>query len=575
MRQILSVLFTIILWALPAAGQERAWLQVEAQPTLREARERARVYAAAFPDVNGFRLNTGWYAIALGPYTPETAAIRLRDLRRDRLIPGDSYISDGANFIRRFWPVGVDSLAITPTRPTANPEPPAPDATTTVLPRETPAEARRNERRLSAAERDLLQKALRWEGFYQGAIDGDFGPGTRGAMRDWQAANGHEATGILTTRQRSDLIEGYRADFAALGLGTVDDAEAGIRITMPTKMVEFARYVPPFAHYDNTAGNGVRVLLISQQGDETTLSGLYDIMQTLEIVPMTGARERDRNSFVLTGQNARLHSYTYAALRDGRIKGFTLTWEPADARRMNKVAEIMRDSFTPYGDKVLDESLGNATAGQGVDLMAGLDIRRPQMSRSGFYVDAAGTVLTTAEILNQCRRITIGNEVEARIGARDDALGLAVLRPAQTLAPIAHAAFRTDPPRLQSEVAVAGFPYGPALSMPVLTYGTLNALRGLNGEAALNRLSMATLPGDAGGPVFDANGAVLGILLADPEGARRLPDNVDLAASVPAIAELLSANGVEMTAADRAGKMAPEDLTELAANLTVMVNCWN
>ena len=39
-------------------------------------------------------------------------------------------------------------------------------------------------------------------------------------------------------------------------------------------------------------GSGVRVLLISQSGDQGTLFGLYDIMQTLEIVPMEGPRDR-------------------------------------------------------------------------------------------------------------------------------------------------------------------------------------------------------------------------------------------------------------------------------------------
>ncbi len=566
----------------PATAQQRAWVQIEAQPTLREAQGRARSYAVELPDVNGFRMTTGWYAIALGPYTPEMAEIRLRSLRRDRLIPGDSYIVDGGNFLRQFWPIGANSLTAAPATPEAAPEAapgiaaadPEGAAEMPIL-RETPAEARRNERGLSAAQRDLVQKALQWTGFYDGAIDGDFGPGTRAAMRDWQAANSYEITGILTTRQRADLVDGYRADLAALGLETVDDTAAGIRITMPTKMVEFARYAPPFVHYDNTAGNGVRVLLISQRGDQATLSGLYDIMQTLEIVPIQGARDRDSDSFVLTGQNAQLHSYTYAALRDGRIKGFTLTWDPADARRMNRVAQIMRDSFTPYGTQVLDDSLGSAGAGQSVDLLAGLNIRRPEMSRSGFYVDGTGTVLTTAEILNQCQRITIGESQDARAAARDEALGLAILRPVQTLAPVAHAAFRTSEPRLQSEVAVAGFPYGPALTMPVLTYGKLAALRGLNGETALNRLSMTTLPGDAGGPVFDASGAVMGALLADPDGPRQLPEDVGLAASVPAIATFLSANGIEMTAADPAGTMAPEDLTELAADLTVRVSCWN
>ena len=46
-----------------------------------------------------------------------------------------------------------------------------------------------------------------------------------------------------------------------------------------------------------------------------TLFGLYDIMQTLEIVPLEGERERKAGAFVLTGKNAKLQSYTQVQLR--------------------------------------------------------------------------------------------------------------------------------------------------------------------------------------------------------------------------------------------------------------------
>ena len=58
--------------------------------------------------------------------------------------------------------------------------------------------------------------------------------------------------------------------------------------------MQFDHYEPPFVHYGERGGSGVRVLLISQPGDQSTLFGLYDILQTLEIVPLDGERERGR-----------------------------------------------------------------------------------------------------------------------------------------------------------------------------------------------------------------------------------------------------------------------------------------
>jgi S1-C subfamily serine protease len=242
---------------------------------------------------------------------------------------------------------------------------------------------------------------------------------------------------------------------------------------------------------------------------------------------------------------------------------------------MTRAAQMMRDSFQPLPGMVLPDLAGDAGAEQRVDLLAGLEIRSPAVARTGFYVDEKGTVLTTTDVLEQCTRLTIGDEYEAEVAARDDALGLALLRPRQGLAPLAHAAFQTATPRLKTDVAVAGFSYGGVLEQPVLTYGTLADLRGLNGEDNLQRLSLEALPGDAGGPVFDATGAVMGVLLARAGGNRQLPQDVSFAAAVPAVADFLSANGVEAAAAEDAPQIAPEMLAVKAADMTVLVSCWN
>jgi hypothetical protein len=45
-----------------------------------------------------------------------------------------------------------------------------------VIQEETPAEARQSEAQLTREERDALQIAMQYFGFYQGGIDGAFGP---------------------------------------------------------------------------------------------------------------------------------------------------------------------------------------------------------------------------------------------------------------------------------------------------------------------------------------------------------------------------------------------------------------
>jgi S1-C subfamily serine protease len=353
----------------------------------------------------------------------------------------------------------------------------------------------------------------------------------------------------------------------------VQDARAGIAMMLPLGVVAFDRIEPPFVHYEASSDLDARVLLISQDGDRDTLFGLYDIMQTLAIVPLDGPRERREDGFTLIGQGGDFVSHTEVSLRDGQIKGFTLLWPAGDEERRMRLLSEMQRSFTRL-DGVLRFTEGGETA-QRIDLVSGLEVRKPKLTRSGFYVDTTGTVVTTADVVAGCGRITLDNAVEARVLGTDAGLGIAVLRPEVALMPGATAAFQTMTPRLQAEIAVAGFSYGGILSAPTLTFGRLAALEGLNGEADLKRLELDALPGDMGGPVFDAGGAVIGMLRAPDLGGRQLPQDVSFSVDGRAIRAVLDRLGVASSSATGEATLDPVGLTRRASTMTVLVGCWD
>ncbi len=565
MVRAIVIAFGAIIWVSAAVAQELGWVQIEARPTEAQAVERAQDYALRLANVNGFALPSGWYAIALGPYDRFTAEQELRRLRLDGAVPSDSFISDGRGFGRRIF---GDGLVVMPEQVAV------PPAQTLVPAEESLTDSRDAERLLTPDERAEIQEALLWEGFYASTIDGAFGPGTRQAMSDWQFARGYEPTGVLSTEQRRELLNGYREVLASLGMTRVFDQAAGIEIELPMSLVAFSHYEAPFAHYDPMDGSGVRVLLISQSGDEGTFAGLYDIMQTLEIIPIEGPRERTRTSFTISGANAEIVSATYAELVNGAIKGFTLVWPAGDEKRRTRALEAMRASFTPTAAVLPDLPVTDAE--QGADLLSGLRIRTPERMRSGFFVSPDGRVVTSAEAVASCGRVTLGDNVDARVLATDDGLGVALLSPTVSLVPIGFARLQSATPPLQSDVAVAGFPYGDALSQPTLTYGRLTDLRGLAGEEQVRRLALSAEAGDTGGPVFDGTGSVLGVLLpGDMDGQRQLPPDVSFATNAAALATFLSENGVNPAASDAMAQVAPEDIAALAADMTVRVSCWN
>ncbi|WP_158964382.1 serine protease [Chachezhania sediminis] len=558
-----------------------AWIQIESLPSLTLGQTRAQDYARTLADVNGFDLGNGWYGILLGPYRPDEAVRRLQEYLNTGRVPRDSYLTAAGALGQRFWPVSqalpgtlapVDDAAATtqqtPAQPRAQPAP------QTTLPEETRAEALRGERLLTAEERMDLQRALHAEGVYNAGIDGAFGPGTRGAMRDWQFLRGYDGTGILTTRQRAELMEAYNAPLNSVGMERVADLDAGIAIQMPLGAVEFGYHEAPFSHYDATGSvPGAQVVLISQKGDRASLYGLYDILQTLEAVPAQGPRDRSRDAFTIEGRNARIVSFTEVTLENGEIKGFMLVWPAGDEARRERVLAEMRGSFERLPG-TLDPAAG-ADREQRVNLVSGLEIRRPKHSRSGVFVDRTGAVMTTAEAVAQCGRITLDERFPARIIAQDNDLGLAILRPEQALAPMNVAEFDIAPPRLRGDVAVSGYSFGGVLGAPSLTFGTVADVRGPTGSNELLRLDLQTRDGDAGGPVLDLTGAVVGIVLAKSD-ARRLPENVSLAVNAQTVTRILGQAGLSAQRPAVGQENLPSDLlARKAIGMTALVGCWD
>ena len=599
MRQ-LALLLTFWLALLPgaAAAQQPVWLQVEARPTLAEAEARARAYAGTFGNVAGFRLASGWYAIALGPYAPEEAASRLADLRAGNLVPRDSFLARGEAYGAPFLlpgeaPVGSADEPSAPVDPFAPLTPGTGDASapgsgdiaaadpaasdpspTLAQPDETEDEARASEAALGDTERMDLQSALRSFGFYDGAIDGAVGPGTRDAMAAWQADNGYFASGILTSAERRALLGARDKVAAELDLQTVTDEEAGIRIDLPRALVRFQDYQPPFVHYAEADGSGVRAVLISEPGTEATLATLYDRLQTLEAMPRTGPRRLDGTRFRIEGTGAATSAYAQAEAKDGAVKGFMLIWDRGNADKAGRALTAMQRSFASIGPRALDPGLVALSDAQRRNLMAGMEVRRPALSRSGFFVDGAGAVLTTVQVLDDCRRITLDRDHEADVTFRDDAMGVALLTPKTPLAPAAVAEF-SDAVRIGAAVSLAGYSYADVLPSAAITRGAVEDVTGLSGEAGLNRLSVEALPGDAGGPVLDADGGVMGMLLPhDADAARTLPAGVSFVATAASLKARLEQAGIVARDAASAAPLPPDGMTKRAAALTVLVSCW-
>ena len=123
---------------------------------------------------------------------------------------------------------------------------------------------------------------------------------------------------------------------------------------------------------------------------------------------------------------------------------------------------------------------------------------------------------------------------------------------------------------------VSGYSYEDQLPLPTLTIG-----RYLSNAADLEQtgriaLNISARPGDAGAPVYDARGGVLGMILPDlPLTQAQLPSqNIRLAARSDLIAGFLRGLGINTPISDVVLAQDIEDIAQKAQGMVVLVSCW-
>jgi peptidoglycan hydrolase-like protein with peptidoglycan-binding domain len=573
-------LLILVFTPLMAAAQDR-WVQIEAQPSLLEAEARARDYSSRLNDVQAFSIGSGWYAITLGPYSDDEATSALRTLLNNGAVPDDSFVSTGANYRQKIWPTGLSNdVTILPpatTEQSTEVAQTAPETTPVVeeAPRvepsdETPRQAGASEAALSHEDRQMLQAMLQWAGYYNSTIDGAFGRGTRASMAEWQSDNGFEPTGILTTLQRQVLAEQYNAVLSDLGLETVTDDKAGISIDLPLAAIAFDTYAAPLVHYTSTTGGKEHVFLISQAGDRDDLAALFEVLQTLSILPRNAQADLTNTGFEISGPITGAQTYVTARLTNGEIKGYGIVWPDGNTEQTTRLLSRLNDSFK-IRSGTLPADMAQDVTGD-FDYAFGLEIRRPLMMRSGVYVANNGTIVTAAEGLDMCTSFVIEGDIDADL-VEPNANGLAILQPASDIAPPATARLSPTGAAVGQAVYLASYPYGGRLSAPTITGGVVEDLRGLDNDAAKLRLTMPAQSNDIGGPVFDQFGNLQAILVSPNASGRILPNDAQVALNLIRLAENGASLGIQ------AGTNTNDALTEeaLVAALSApvaLIECW-
>ena len=526
-----------LFWSYAALAQLAStgsvWIQLEAQPDRPSAMHSIKRYMRYFGNVVGFNIGAGWFGVALGPYEEDAVEAVWQEFHRLGLIPRTSFITTGTSYRSQIpLPTVAQDDPAQPTSPEMLSVAMVPVGTiaTSELSRAKQRDnALETEQAMNISEKKYLQRALAWVGFYESAIDGLYGRATRSAMSLWQISNGYDETGVLTTLQRDELISNYTRLLAGLDFIQTIETKAGISIQVPNAILGAPKYDEPFVRFEANDGSVIKVILISQTGDEARLKALYQVIQTLSIIPKNGARKLNKSNFTIEAFNSELHTTGFAQLRDGHIKGALLVWPVGDNARRERVADEIFNSFS-----TLPGTLAEATIFENgfipKDLLSGLGIRQPKFVQSGVFLNATGMILTAARDFGSCDLIELGDGVNAQVVIEN--AHLAVLEALQDITPAIVPEFQSLPLLAPRRISIGGYSYSGQLSMPTVTLGILQDVKNLEGERDIARLEINTLPGDIGGPLYDQNGAVVGVLLPNPKTVdRQLPSNVKFAAT--------------------------------------------
>ena len=459
------------------------------------------------------------------------------------------------------------------------------------------------EKAWNAKTRIGVQNALIWSGDYNGKLDGDFGRGTRKAIRSFQASLGQNQTGYLTKAQIRKLEQQRKAAVAAVGFEMVYDIETGIEIGIPKHLFPRRSADDVGMVYKAANGSAIEELsLISMRGHRSAARDLFNRLLRIDGVGPSAYSVFKDDWFVISDEHNGIGIYIATWFADNTVKGFMLTWPSSRRDVYQPIAAAMFNSFERIPGRVMDNArpardpaanrpprrsetakLGTGKAPQSQARPRAQDDPPPtsndtKSTGTGFVVSAKGQILTNAHVVDGCAAPVIAGKYPAKAVAVNDDVDLALLKVTggrwDNIAK-----FSPAPARLNSDVTVVGYPLYGLLGGLNVTRGSVSSLTGLEGRLGEFQMSAAVQPGNSGGPVVDAFGAVVGVVRSKldaikvAESIGDIPQNINFAIRGETAKLFLLGSGVEFQVEDQDQRLAPADLADLASGFTVLIEC--
>lgn len=201
---------------------------------------------------------------------------------------------------------------------------------------------------------------------------------------------------------------------------------------------------------------------------------------------------------------------------------------------------------------------------------------------SGFYVTSDGYYVTNAHVIENCAEIRAPKRaLVGKVVAKDPVTDLALLK--FEVHNDSHAEIRDkDDYELGQSVITFGFPLDGILAdTGNISVGSISGLSGIGNDSGKVQISTPIQPGNSGGPLLNAKGQVIGVVVQKLSGLKvveltgDIPANVAFAIRSRALISFLSANNVPYSSASFfSWSKTPETLAKLAGSYSQKIECW-
>jgi S1-C subfamily serine protease len=205
------------------------------------------------------------------------------------------------------------------------------------------------------------------------------------------------------------------------------------------------------------------------------------------------------------------------------------------------------------------------------------------VSGTGFVISNEGHVVTNAHVVDGCVgdiQGTLGGDapIKLRLVASDTRNDLALLQAPSPFKQVA--TIREKPMHSGDSVVAIGYPlYGLLTSDFTVTTGIVSSLSGIRNDSRFLQISAAVQPGNSGGPLFDTDGQIVGVVsqklnqFAVARVTGELPENVNFAIKTGALRDFLDNSVVPYQTADTRSELKTPEIARNARAFTLLIVC--